>query len=165
MPRLFTALEIPHEAALSLSLLRGGLPGARWVEDLLATAGQRDQRELAGFHLERARRHYEQRRDREAAEDVNRSLFLEPYQGEAHLLAARIHLRGGRPTEAIDALRIALWSAETAEVHAVLAEALVATGDREAAQRSAERALALDPGSSAARDVLQQVERGTPSPP
>jgi 2'-5' RNA ligase len=32
MPRLFTALEIPRDAALSLSLLRGGLPGARWVE-------------------------------------------------------------------------------------------------------------------------------------
>lgn len=31
MPRLFTALEIPREAALSLSLLRGGLPGARWM--------------------------------------------------------------------------------------------------------------------------------------
>jgi 2'-5' RNA ligase len=31
MPRLFTALEIPREAALSLSLLRGGLPGARWL--------------------------------------------------------------------------------------------------------------------------------------
>lgn len=32
MPRLFTALEIPRNAALSLSLLRGGLPGARWVD-------------------------------------------------------------------------------------------------------------------------------------
>jgi 2'-5' RNA ligase len=32
MPRLFTALEVPREAALSLSLLRGGLPGARWVD-------------------------------------------------------------------------------------------------------------------------------------
>lgn len=32
MPRLFTALEIPREAALSLSLLRGGLPGARWLD-------------------------------------------------------------------------------------------------------------------------------------
>ncbi len=32
MPRLFTALEIPHNAALSLSLLRGGLPGARWID-------------------------------------------------------------------------------------------------------------------------------------
>jgi len=33
MPRLFAALEIPHDAVLSLSLLRGGLPGARWVDE------------------------------------------------------------------------------------------------------------------------------------
>jgi 2'-5' RNA ligase len=32
MPRLFTALEIPRNIAMSLSLLRGGLPGARWVD-------------------------------------------------------------------------------------------------------------------------------------
>ncbi len=32
MPRLFTALEVPRDAALSLSLLRGGLPGARWMD-------------------------------------------------------------------------------------------------------------------------------------
>lgn len=32
MPRLFAALEIPHEALLPLSLLRGGLPHARWME-------------------------------------------------------------------------------------------------------------------------------------
>ena len=32
MPRLFTALEIPAEVGSSLSMLRGGLPGARWVD-------------------------------------------------------------------------------------------------------------------------------------
>ncbi|WP_425627464.1 RNA 2',3'-cyclic phosphodiesterase [Agrobacterium tumefaciens] len=32
MPRLFIALEIPRNAAMSLSLLRGGLPGARWID-------------------------------------------------------------------------------------------------------------------------------------
>ena len=31
MPRLFTALEIPSEIGQSLALLRGGLPGARWI--------------------------------------------------------------------------------------------------------------------------------------
>jgi len=31
MPRLFTGLEIPRDIGDSLSLLRGGLPGARWV--------------------------------------------------------------------------------------------------------------------------------------
>lgn len=32
MPRLFTALEIPHHAAMTMSMLRGGLPGARWID-------------------------------------------------------------------------------------------------------------------------------------
>lgn len=32
MPRLFAAVEIPHNAAMSLWLLRGGLPGARWID-------------------------------------------------------------------------------------------------------------------------------------
>jgi 2'-5' RNA ligase len=32
MPRLFTAIEVPPEIALSLSMLRGGLPGARWID-------------------------------------------------------------------------------------------------------------------------------------
>src|SRR5438105_15846002 len=32
MPRLFTALEIPAEIGQSLAMLRGGLPGARWVD-------------------------------------------------------------------------------------------------------------------------------------
>jgi 2'-5' RNA ligase len=31
MPRLFTALEIPANIGQSLALLRGGLPGARWI--------------------------------------------------------------------------------------------------------------------------------------
>ncbi|MGO4741233.1 RNA 2',3'-cyclic phosphodiesterase [Bosea sp. 2KB_26] len=32
MPRLFTALEIPAEVASTLTLHRGGLVGARWIE-------------------------------------------------------------------------------------------------------------------------------------
>ncbi len=32
MPRLFTAVEIPSEIGQSLALLRGGLPGARWID-------------------------------------------------------------------------------------------------------------------------------------
>lgn len=32
MPRLFTGLETPADIAAELSLLRGGLPGARWIE-------------------------------------------------------------------------------------------------------------------------------------
>jgi 2'-5' RNA ligase len=32
MPRLFTALEIPADVGQALSFLRGGLPGARWID-------------------------------------------------------------------------------------------------------------------------------------
>jgi 2'-5' RNA ligase len=32
MPRLFTGLEIPPDIATGLSLLRGGLSGARWID-------------------------------------------------------------------------------------------------------------------------------------
>ena len=32
MPRLFTGLEIPESLGLSLSFLRGGLPGAKWID-------------------------------------------------------------------------------------------------------------------------------------
>src|SRR5262245_39499491 len=32
MPRIFTGLEIPTHVAQSLSMLRGGLQGARWID-------------------------------------------------------------------------------------------------------------------------------------
>jgi len=32
MPRLFTAIEVPRDIGITLSLLRGGLPGARWID-------------------------------------------------------------------------------------------------------------------------------------
>jgi 2'-5' RNA ligase len=32
MPRLFTGLEIPADVATHLSMLRGGIPGGRWID-------------------------------------------------------------------------------------------------------------------------------------
>jgi len=32
MPRLFTGLEIPRHVGESLAMMRGGLPGARWID-------------------------------------------------------------------------------------------------------------------------------------
>jgi RNA 2',3'-cyclic 3'-phosphodiesterase len=32
MPRLFTGLEIPPDVAEALAMMRGGLPGARWID-------------------------------------------------------------------------------------------------------------------------------------
>ena len=32
MPRLFTGVEIPSDVGQALGMLRGGLPGARWID-------------------------------------------------------------------------------------------------------------------------------------
>jgi tetratricopeptide (TPR) repeat protein len=133
------------------------LPHARRMAATLATAEQRDQRELAQFYLERGRRLFEQESDREAVMELNRAVYLSPYEAEAHLLLGRIHLRNGRVREAIDALKISLWSAETPQAHVALAEAYLQAKNAASARVEAERALALDPASSDAKHLLEKI--------
>ena len=81
---------------------------------------------------------------------MRRAIYLSPYLAEAHLLVGRIHLRGGRPEDAVQALKVAIWSEETAAAHVALGEAYLALEDIPAARAAADRALALDPRSAAA---------------
>ena len=124
---------------------------------MLVQAEQRDHRELASFHLDRGRRFYEKERDRDAIAELQRTLYLSPYLAEAHLLLGRIYLRGGRTVEAVDALKIAIWSEESVAAHLALADAYVKERRTEDARREAERALALDPQSTAARALVEQL--------
>lgn len=133
------------------------LPHAR-LETVLAANEQRDQAQLAKFHLDRGRRLFQQENDRDAAVELNHALYLSPYLPEGHLLLGRIHLRNGRVTEAIGAFKIAVWSAETAEAHAALGEAYRQARDLVAARAEADRALALDPGSADARQLIAKLE-------
>ena len=135
------------------------LPRARRMAATLATAEQRDQRDLALFYLERGRRLFEEENDREAVMELNRALYLSPYEAQAHLLLGRIHLRNGRVREAIDALKISLWSAETAPAHVALAEAYLQAKNPASARTEAERALTLDPASSDARHLLEKIRQ------
>ena len=73
---------------------------------------------------------------------------------EAHLLVGRIHLRNGRAYEAVDALKISLWSAETVDAHVALGEAYLQTKDDQGAKAEAERALVLAPESAEAKRLL-----------
>ena len=86
--------------------------------------------------------------------ELNHALYLSPYLADAHLLLGRIHLRNGRVHDAIDAFKIALWSAETADAHAALGEAYRQAKDPAAARAEAQRALALDPASAEAEALL-----------
>lgn len=131
------------------------LPHSRRVEETLANSGQRDQQDLASFYLDRGRRLFEQENDREAILELNRALFLAPYHAECHLLIGQIHLRNGRARDAIDALKISLWSQEGVPAHVALARAYVEVKDPAAARTEAERALALDPSAADAKQLLE----------
>jgi tetratricopeptide (TPR) repeat protein len=135
------------------------LPHARRIEAALTTSEQRDQRDLAAFHLERGKRLFQQENDRDAIVELNRVLYLSPYDAEAHLLLGRIHLRNGRVREAVDALKISLWSQETPQAHVALGEAYLQAKDAAAARTEAERAIALDPGSDDAKRLLERIDR------
>lgn len=133
------------------------LPHGRRVDVTIAASEQQNQQDLARFYLDRGRRLYEQENDREALSELNRALYLSPYEAEAHLIVGRIHLRDGRVHEAIDALKISLWSRETPEAHVALGEAYLADKNPSAARVEADRALAMDPESEEARRLRDRI--------
>ncbi len=129
------------------------------IDTILSVAGQRDHDTLAVFHLAAGRRAYQREADREAIQELRRALYLSPYLAEAHLLMGRLHLRRGRPDEAVEALKIALWSDETVAAHLALAEAYLEMQDTALARQEVDRALALDPQSVDARTLKAKIGR------
>lgn len=130
----------------------------RRVDSAIATTEQREQRELATFHLDRGRRFFEQGNDSEAAPELRRVLYLSPYEAEAHLLLGRIHLRAGQTSAAVGAFKISLWSQESAAAHLALAQAYVQLKDTAAARAEAQKALALAPDSADARALWDTLK-------
>jgi tetratricopeptide (TPR) repeat protein len=128
-------------------------------EQAIVDTAQREHRDLAAFHLDRGRRLFEREQDREAMAELRRTVYLLPYEAQAHLLIGRIHLRAGLPQEAIAALKISIWSEETAPARAALGEAYMKTGDTAAARAELERALKLDPESAEARRLLNELPK------
>jgi Tfp pilus assembly protein PilF len=149
----------PVPRGLERISLHAERPLADAIDVALLASEQREQREVAQFHLDRGRRLTEQGQDREAIAELRRSLYLAPYQTEAHLLLGRVYLRNGRVAEAIDALTISLWSQETAPARVTLAEAYLAGGDFVAAQREVDRALFLAPDFVEAKKLQERLRQ------
>jgi Tfp pilus assembly protein PilF len=138
-------------------------PSAR-VDSIITSTGQRDQAELAAFHLEAARRAFAREADREAERELRRALYLSPYLSEAHLLMGRVHLRSGRTGEAIQAFKIALWSEDNVAGQLALAEAYLQAQNPALAKEAVDRALALDPSSTEARALASKIVGAKPPP-
>jgi Flp pilus assembly protein TadD/TolB-like protein len=149
---------LPH----SLERVRQDLESTRGpgVDQAITNTAQRDQQDLARFHLERARRLFEGEQDREAMAELRRAVFLSPYEAEAHLLIGRIHLRAGRPHEAVDALKISIWSRDTAPAHVALADAYLRLKELPNARTEVQKALTLDPASGEAKALLNRIDSG-----
>ena len=138
----------------SLDPERGGPSG-----QAPATTAPRDP-ENVQVHLERGRRFFAQQLDREALAELQRARFLSPYDPEVQLLIGRIHLRAAQPSAAVDALKISIWSRDTATAHTALGEAYLALKDTASARAEARRALALDPSSNEATALLRKIDGG-----
>jgi tetratricopeptide (TPR) repeat protein/TolB-like protein len=152
----FTSRDVP--AGLERLRMDLDAPGAVRPGLAIAHSAQRDQRELASFHLDRGRRLFEKEQDRDAMAELRRAVYLSPYEAGAHLLMGRIHLRGGRPEDAIDALKISIWSDDSAAARIALAEAYLASRNSAAARTQLQRALALEPSSSEAKRLLDTIK-------
>ncbi len=134
------------------------LKGERFDRALLNSA-QREQQELATFHLQRGRLLFQQEQNTESLAELRKSVYLSPYQAEPHLLMGRIYLRMGRPREAVGALRVSIWSQETLDARLALAQALVDIGEGAAARVEAQRALELSPASTDAKALLARIDQ------
>jgi Tfp pilus assembly protein PilF/TolB-like protein len=124
----------------------------------ISNSAQRGQRELAAFHLDRGRRLFEQEQDREAMVELRRAIYLSPYEASAHLLIGRVHLRAGRAEEAVEALKISIWSEDSAAAHVVLAQAFLSMKNSALARVELQKALKLDPASIEAQRLLETIK-------
>lgn len=158
---LGTALESVPAALTkvppSLERLRTGLDDALLATPAFSALTQRDQSETAGFYLARGRSLSDEGRDREAMADLQRSIYLAPYEDEPHLLLGRLYERAGRLRQATDEFKVALWCRETVGARVALGRAFFESGDRDAARREFERALVLAPDSAEVKDWLRKI--------
>jgi tetratricopeptide (TPR) repeat protein/TolB-like protein len=129
------------------------------VDDAIAAAEQRDQREEAVFHVESGRRLFQAERDAEAIAELRRAIYLSPYEREAHLLLGRLYLRGGQVADAIDELKISIWSDDRVDARLALADAYIQSKNADAARSELQTVLTREPSNAEARRLLDGLPR------
>ena len=124
------------------------------IEEAIAAAEQRDQRDVAAFHLESGRRLFQAERDADAIAELRRAIYLSPYEREAHLLLGRLYLRAGQIADAIDELKISIWSDDRTDARVTLAEAYMQSKNFGGARTELQTVLTREPSNTEARRLL-----------
>jgi len=127
------------------------------IDAAIAAAEQRDQRDVAAFHLENGRRLYQGERDAEAIAELRRAIYLSPYEREAHLLLGRLYLRAGQIADAIDELKISIWSDDQTDARVTLAQAYLQAKNVDGARGELQTVLTREPSNSDARRLLSTL--------
>ncbi|HEU5258255.1 MAG TPA: tetratricopeptide repeat protein [Vicinamibacterales bacterium] len=127
------------------------------IDAAIAAAEQRDQRDVAAFHLENGRRLYQGERDAEAIAELRRAIYLSPYEREAHLLLGRLYLRAGQIADAIDELKISIWSDDQTDARVTLARAYLQAKNVDGARSELQTVLTREPSNSDARRLLSTL--------
>jgi tetratricopeptide (TPR) repeat protein len=127
------------------------------IDAAIAAAEQRDQRDVAAFHLENGRRLYQGERDAEAIAELRRAIYLSPYEREAHLLLGRLYLRAGQVADAIDELKISIWSDDQTDARVTLAQAYLQAKNVDGARSELQTVLTREPSNGDARRLLSTL--------
>jgi tetratricopeptide (TPR) repeat protein len=127
------------------------------IDAAIAAAEQRDQRDVAAFHLESGRRLYQSERDAEAIAELRRAIYLSPYEREAHLLLGRLYLRAGQIADAIDELKISIWSDDQTDARVTLAQAYIQAKNVDGARSELQTVLTRESSNSEARRLLSTL--------
>ena len=89
---------------------------------------------------------------------LRRVVYLSPYDDQAHLLLGRVYLRGGRVHDAIDALKISVWSSDTNAARLVLADAYERAGMIDEARGELRAILVRDSSNADVRARLDRLQ-------
>jgi tetratricopeptide (TPR) repeat protein len=149
-----TSAVPPNLERLKTELDAAGSPR---VDEAIAAAERRDVREQAAFHLESGRRLFQAQRDTEAIGELRRAIYLSPYDREAHLLLGRVYLREGQVPDAIDELKISIWSDDQTDARLALAEAYIQAKDLDAARNELQTILTRQPSNVDARRLIDSL--------
>ena len=78
-------------------------------------------------------------------------------QRKAHLLLGRLYLRSGQVADAVDELKISIWSDDRTDARVTLAEAYIQTKDLDGARSELQTVLTREPSNAAARNLLASL--------